>query len=143
MSSEHPVDIAARAAEQHVVVIGGGIGGLVAARDRGALIYGECGGYMVLGETLTDAAGVTHRMAGLLPIRTDISRPRRALGYRRLAHTSALPWPRQLLGHWAQPRLPHLHDPYGLDDRYMATCLARIERAVKRLIRDYPGARLS
>ncbi|MGN6683144.1 MAG: cobyrinate a,c-diamide synthase [Devosia sp.] len=73
--------------------------GLVAARDRGALIYGECGGYMVLGETLTDAAGVTHRMAGLLPIRTDISRPRRALGYRRLAHTSALPWPRQLLGH--------------------------------------------
>ena len=33
MSSEHPVDIAARAAEQHVVVIGGGIGGLVAARE--------------------------------------------------------------------------------------------------------------
>jgi len=51
--------------------------------------------------------------------------------------------PRQLLGQWAQPRMPHLHDPYGLDDRYMATCLARIERAVKRLIRDYPGARLT
>jgi oxygen-dependent protoporphyrinogen oxidase len=33
MSSEHPVDIATRAAEQHVVVIGGGIGGLVAARE--------------------------------------------------------------------------------------------------------------
>ncbi|MDT0158057.1 FAD-dependent oxidoreductase [Microbacterium sp. ARD32] len=33
MSSEHPADLAARAAEQHVVVIGGGIGGLVAARE--------------------------------------------------------------------------------------------------------------
>lgn len=33
MSSEHPADLAARAADQHVVVIGGGIGGLVAARE--------------------------------------------------------------------------------------------------------------
>jgi cobyrinic acid a,c-diamide synthase len=73
--------------------------GLRAARDRGALIYGECGGYMVLGETLTDASGATHRMSGLLPIRTDISRPRRTLGYRRLTHASPLPWPRDLRGH--------------------------------------------
>jgi len=73
--------------------------GLRAARDRSALIYGECGGYMVLGETLTDASGATHRMSGLLPIRTDISRPRRTLGYRRLAHASPLPWPRDLFGH--------------------------------------------
>jgi cobyrinic acid a,c-diamide synthase len=72
---------------------------LVAARDRGALIYGECGGYMVLGESLTDQAGVTHRMAGLLPVATDISRPRRTLGYRRLTHAGQLPWPRSLLGH--------------------------------------------
>jgi cobyrinic acid a,c-diamide synthase len=73
--------------------------GLKAARDRGALIYGECGGYMVLGETLTDASGTVHRMSGLLPIHTDISRPRRTLGYRRLQHTSPLPWPRDLMGH--------------------------------------------
>jgi cobyrinic acid a,c-diamide synthase len=72
---------------------------LRAARDRGALIYGECGGYMVLGETLTDASGLSHRMSGLLPILTDISRPKRALGYRRLTHASPLPWPRNLLGH--------------------------------------------
>lgn len=72
---------------------------LATARDRGALIYGECGGYMVLGESLIDAAGVTHRMAGLLPIRTDISRPKRALGYRRLTHAGQLPWPRELMGH--------------------------------------------
>lgn len=73
--------------------------GLCAARDRGALIYGECGGYMVLGETLTDASGGTHPMSGLLPISTDISRPKRALGYRRLSHASQLPWPHHLLGH--------------------------------------------
>ena len=72
---------------------------LAAARARNALIYGECGGYMVLGETLTDAAGVTHRMTGLLPISTDISRPKRTLGYRRLGHASPLPWPRDLMGH--------------------------------------------
>ena len=72
---------------------------LASARARNALIYGECGGYMVLGQTLTDAAGVTHRMSGLLPISTDISRPKRTLGYRRLTHASPLPWPRDLMGH--------------------------------------------
>jgi cobyrinic acid a,c-diamide synthase len=73
--------------------------GLRARRDAGALIYGECGGYMVLGEALTDHAGVTHPMTGLLPIRTDISRPLRRLGYRRLSHASPLPWPARLHGH--------------------------------------------
>jgi cobyrinic acid a,c-diamide synthase len=73
--------------------------GLIAARDRGALIYGECGGYMVLGESLVDAAGVTHRMAGLLPVSTRIDAPRRTLGYRRLTHWSPLPFPRALTGH--------------------------------------------
>jgi cobyrinic acid a,c-diamide synthase len=73
--------------------------GLVAARDRGALIYGECGGYMVLGESLIDKAGEAHAMAGLLPLVTRIDRPRRTLGYRRLAHAGALPWPTQLRGH--------------------------------------------
>lgn len=73
--------------------------GLRAAAARNALIYGECGGYMVLGETLTDASGTTHRMAGLLPVSTDISRPKRTLGYRRLSHNSPLPWPAELMGH--------------------------------------------
>jgi len=45
-------------------------------------IYGECGGYMVLGQTLTDAEGVTHRMAGLLPLKTNFAERRRHLGYR-------------------------------------------------------------
>jgi cobyrinic acid a,c-diamide synthase len=73
--------------------------GLIAARDRDALIYGECGGFMVLGETLTDKSGMTHRMTGLLPVTTSIERPRRHLGYRRLAHNSPLPWPERLYGH--------------------------------------------
>lgn len=51
--------------------------------------------------------------------------------------------PRMLLGRWSRPMLPHLHDPYGLDDRYMAHCLARIENAVLELIKDFPGAKLS
>lgn len=73
--------------------------GLVAARERGALIYGECGGYMVLGRSLTDRDGQTHEMTGLLPVATRIDRPRRTLGYRRLNHAGHLPWPRSLAGH--------------------------------------------
>lgn len=73
--------------------------GMTAARDRGALIYGECGGYMTLGQSLSDASGITHKMLGLLPISTDISRPKRTLGYRRLTHSSPLPWPENLRGH--------------------------------------------
>ncbi|MGB3337593.1 MAG: cobyrinate a,c-diamide synthase [Devosia sp.] len=73
--------------------------GLIAARDRNALLYGECGGFMVLGETLVDKAGQGHVMAGLLPVTTRIDRPRRILGYRRLVQSGDLPWPGHLNGH--------------------------------------------
>lgn len=73
--------------------------GLRDARDRGALIYGECGGYMVLGSTLTDHEGDRHAMTGLLPHATKIDRPRRALGYRQLRHQGPLPFARTLAGH--------------------------------------------
>lgn len=73
--------------------------GLRAARDRDALVYGECGGFMVLGETLVDKAGVGHAMTGLLPVETRIDRPKRLLGYRRLYHRGLLPWPQRLNGH--------------------------------------------
>ena len=58
------------------------LGGLREAAAAGKTICGECGGYMVLGEALTDAAGATHRMAGLLPLKTSFAAPRRHLGYR-------------------------------------------------------------
>lgn len=53
------------------------------AAGRNALVYGECGGYMVLGETLADARDVTHPMAGLLPLATSFAERRLHLGYRR------------------------------------------------------------
>lgn len=73
--------------------------GLTAARDRGALLYGECGGFMVLGDVLVDKAGQGHQMSGLLPVTTRIDRPKRILGYRRLVQSGALPWPGHLNGH--------------------------------------------
>ncbi len=57
--------------------------GLRAAADRGAAVYGECGGYMVLGKGLADGDGVRHAMAGLLPLETSFAQPRLHLGYRR------------------------------------------------------------
>ena len=54
------------------------------AASHSAQIYGECGGYMVLGETLTDAEGRVHHMAGLLDLRTSFAERRLHLGYRRL-----------------------------------------------------------
>lgn len=51
--------------------------------------------------------------------------------------------PRGLLGAYAAPPLPHLHDPYKLDPAYMEVCLRRIETAVQRLALSYPAARLS
>lgn len=58
--------------------------GMTAAADRGARIYGECGGYMVLGEALVDAEGQRHAMLGLLPLVTSYAARKRHLGYRRL-----------------------------------------------------------
>ena len=53
--------------------------------EREAVIYGECGGYMMLGERLVDGDGVSHRMAGLLPVETSFESPRLSLGYREVA----------------------------------------------------------
>jgi cobyrinic acid a,c-diamide synthase len=54
--------------------------------------HGECGGYMALGESLVDASGVSHRMAGLLGVETSFAKRRMTLGYReaRLAADCAL-----------------------------------------------------
>ncbi|MGD9539042.1 MAG: cobyrinate a,c-diamide synthase [Alphaproteobacteria bacterium] len=56
--------------------------GLRAAGARGAVIYGECGGYMALGDGLIDASGARHAMAGLLPLETSFAARRLQLGYR-------------------------------------------------------------
>ena len=58
--------------------------GLRGAARRGAAVYGECGGYMVLGEVLVDGDGKGHRMSGLLPLETSFATPRLTLGYRAI-----------------------------------------------------------
>jgi cobyrinic acid a,c-diamide synthase len=58
------------------------LGGLLKAAAAGKTIYGECGGYMVLGEALTDAEGRAHMLTGWLPLETSFANPRRYLGYR-------------------------------------------------------------
>ena len=59
--------------------------GMRAAAARGVAIWGECGGYMTLGDALIDAAGHRHEMLGLLALTTGFSGGgSRHLGYRRL-----------------------------------------------------------
>ncbi|MDP6954321.1 MAG: cobyrinate a,c-diamide synthase [Alphaproteobacteria bacterium] len=65
--------------------------GLRAAAAGGATVYGECGGYMVLGEGLVDGDGARHAMAGLLPLETAFAAPRLHLGYRQLVLAAATP----------------------------------------------------
>jgi cobyrinic acid a,c-diamide synthase len=56
--------------------------GLRRAAAQRKPVYGECGGYMVLGDYLIDAEGSRHRMAGLLPLGTSFADRRLHLGYR-------------------------------------------------------------
>jgi cobyrinic acid a,c-diamide synthase len=58
------------------------IAGLRQAAADGKPIYGECGGYMVLGDALIDGDGRGQRMAGLLPLVTSFAERRLHLGYR-------------------------------------------------------------
>jgi cobyrinic acid a,c-diamide synthase len=67
-------------------------------RAHKGLIYGECGGYMVLGEGLVDANGKRHAMAGLLPLETSFAARKLHLGYRQL-ETLGGPFPKSLRGH--------------------------------------------
>ncbi len=61
------------------------------AAGRGAHVFGECGGYMVLGRGLTDAEGRRHVMAGLLPLETSFRERRLSLGYRAARLAAAGP----------------------------------------------------
>ena len=67
-------------------------------RSSKALIYGECGGYMVLGDALIDARGQSHAMAGLLPLTTSFATRKLHLGYRQLTPLKG-PWTKSLMAH--------------------------------------------
>ncbi|MEL7542739.1 MAG: cobyrinate a,c-diamide synthase [Pseudomonadota bacterium] len=58
------------------------------AANRGVKIYGECGGYMTLGDAIIDVDGTAHRMLGLLKLETSFAARRLHLGYR---HISLMP----------------------------------------------------
>ncbi len=61
------------------------ISGLRDTAKRGVAIYGECGGYMTLGQGLIDAEGARHAMASLLPLETSFAKRKLHLGYRAVA----------------------------------------------------------
>jgi cobyrinic acid a,c-diamide synthase len=58
--------------------------GLRAAASRGVRIYGECGGFMTLGEAIIDADGTAYPMVGLLSLETSFAARKLHLGYRGL-----------------------------------------------------------
>jgi len=58
--------------------------GVRAAAARGATVFGECGGYMVLGKGMIDADGQRHVMSGLLSLETSFAERKLHLGYRDL-----------------------------------------------------------
>lgn len=66
------------------------------AANRGCTVYGECGGYMTLGQALTDAEGTTHPMLGLLQLETSFAHRKLHLGYRRVNAQSG-----PFAGQWA------------------------------------------
>ena len=91
-------------------------------------VHGECGGYMALGESLIDASGVSHPMAGLLGVETSFASRRMTLGYReaRIAADCALGAEGALLRghefHYAtivstggDDPFAHVRDVYGCD----------------------------
>jgi len=59
--------------------------GLQDRAAAGAVIYGECGGFMVLGRGLMDRGGASHQMAGLLAVETSMAAHTLHLGYRQIS----------------------------------------------------------
>ncbi|MAS07907.1 MAG: cobyrinic acid a,c-diamide synthase [Ahrensia sp.] len=84
---------------ERIAAAGRFLGGLRAAAEAGIRVYGECGGYMVLGDELIDGGGERHGMAGLLPVTTSYAKRQRHLGYRRLTPLAGAPWDLPLTAH--------------------------------------------
>tara|TARA_Y100001933_G_scaffold261532_1_gene316447 strand:- start:1474 stop:2808 length:1335 start_codon:yes stop_codon:yes gene_type:complete len=64
--------------------------GLLTAATK-AFVYGECGGFMVLGKTIIDRFGKGHQMSGLLPLESSFADPKLNLGYREVKSCSDTP----------------------------------------------------
>ncbi len=68
------------------------IDALVTASHKNIPIYGECGGFMMLGRQIIDADGTAFPVAGLLPLETSFAARRLHLGYRVLHPLHRLDW---------------------------------------------------
>jgi cobyrinic acid a,c-diamide synthase len=75
------------------------LAGLDKAATANIPIYGECGGYMVLGTGITDASGNRFDMAGLLDVETSFANKKRHLGYRKFTPIEPFFWNGPFLGH--------------------------------------------
>ena len=73
--------------------------GMRRSARRNARIYGECGGYMVLGKELQDKDGERHEMLGFLMHRTTFKSRRLHLGYRVLKAKPGAPFSGAYSGH--------------------------------------------
>lgn len=69
------------------------------AASTGKVIYGECGGYMVMGQGIEDKDGASHKMLGLLNSQTSFAKRKLHLGYRILEAVLALPFGNQFAAH--------------------------------------------
>ncbi|MBO1080569.1 cobyrinate a,c-diamide synthase [Roseomonas haemaphysalidis] len=88
--------------ELHAGVLAGAGRFLRGLRGFAGRVHGECGGFMVLGEGLEDAAGQRHAMAGMLGHATSFAKRRMNLGYREatlLADCALGPAGTRLRGH--------------------------------------------
>jgi cobyrinic acid a,c-diamide synthase len=102
--------------------------GLRLAASEGKPVYGECGGYMVLGKDLVDAQGYRHSMAGLLPVSTSFCERRLQLGYRSATLVGSGP-----LGHaGARFRGHEFHYATIVDERGAAEPLFSVTDAAGR-----------
>jgi cobyrinic acid a,c-diamide synthase len=98
---------------------------MLSAAARNVRIYGECGGYMVLGEGLVDGGGERHEMLGLLPVVTSYQNRERHLGYRRVTPLDGSFFERPMTAHefhysmiaseGEAERLFHVTDALGAD----------------------------
>ncbi len=69
------------------------------AAQNDCTIYGECGGFMTLGKSITSADGTAFNMAGLFDLETSFTSPKRHLGYRKLFPKIDFFWNGPFLGH--------------------------------------------
>jgi len=69
------------------------------AAAAGVPVYGECGGYMVLGRSITGADGRAVPMTGLLDCETSFAQGRLSLGYRQVTQTGNTALPARAIAH--------------------------------------------